>query len=889
MRAIRQMLFYVLIGTIVFGTAGAKAETARLVGTYTFGSVSPLALDLTSTATPGEWTAVWDIGTPHPGTVTAADLRNGPVSGGGYPGDGYLYLFTGTASAGVWTMQCWKDGAQPPIYYEATLTLESSPRSSDLTLDLGGGISMEFMLIPAGQFDMGSTSPAHNGNEQPVHHVTISKSFYMGKYLVTQQQYQKIMGSNQGSPVCTTNPINFASWIDGTDFSTALSAQCGRTVRLPTEAEWEYACRAGTTTAYCFGDNEFVGSTNVLDQYAWYSSNSGGNAHPVGLKKPNAWGLYDMHGNLWQWCWDGCDAYPSTNVVDPFNPTVHHRQQRGGAYDSGASDCRSTARVGELQPGNPSNRGNDLGFRVLVEVQGQSGAPSVSITSPANNATFIPGTNITINANASDSDGNVTKVQFYQGTTLLNEDTTSPYSYVWNNVAAGSYTLTAKAIDNSSLTTTSFAVSITVQIPVYPPSVSITSPTNNAIFTEGDTITINATASDSDGTVSKVQFFRGSTLLGEDTSSPYSYIWNSVAAGSYSLTAKAVDNSSLTTTSAAVGIAFRSTNTASGGNVGLNFGGHSMTASESAGAVVAFTNWNNLANAVGSSSSVFNSTGGLSGISVVWDGFEGTYSARSSAANGDEDMMWGYCDNQSAGATVTVSFITAPSYDVYVYFGSDTDARKGTVGINGANTYSYKTYSTGTHSFPASYTVTTDTGTNYPSANYAVWTNLTASSFAVIFTLTGGGINNGPHGMQIIMHAGAPPSTNTTPHGVPYSWLSIYGITSNQAQAETNDPDGDGMPTWKEYYAGTDPNVKGSVFRVLAVSTNRSFTWYGTTNSGVTNSFKVYRSTNLLSGSWQLVGSNITRSATGTNAWTDGSPPASPSIFYRPAVPASTQ
>jgi hypothetical protein len=128
-------------------------------------------------------------------------------------------------------------------------------------------------------------------------------------------------------------------------------------------------------------------------------------------------------------------------------------------------------------------------------------------------------------------------------------------------------------------------------------------------------------------------------------------------------------------------------------------------------------------------------------------------------------------------------------------------------------------------------------------------------------------------------------SSNTTPHGVPYAWLSANGITSNQNQAENNDPDNDGMPTWKEYYAGTDPNAKGSAFEVLAMSKNDSITWYGTSNSGVTNCFRIYRSTNLLSGTWQLVASNLTRAASGTNTWTDPSPPAFACVFYRLGVP----
>jgi hypothetical protein len=146
-------------------------------------------------------------------------------------------------------------------------------------------------------------------------------------------------------------------------------------------------------------------------------------------------------------------------------------------------------------------------------------------------------------------------VAFYQGSTLLGTDTTSPYSYAWTNVAAGNYSLTARATDNGGATTTSTAVNITVKTAGNnPPTVSITSPANGATFTAPASVTINATASDTDGTISSVAFYQGPTLLGTDTTSPYSYAWTSVAAGSYSLTARATDNGGATTTSTAVNI-----------------------------------------------------------------------------------------------------------------------------------------------------------------------------------------------------------------------------------------------------------------------------------------------------------------------------------------------
>lgn len=188
--------------------------------------------------------------------------------------------------------------------------------------------------------------------------------------------------------------------------------------------------------------------------------------------------------------------------------------------------------------------------------------PSVSITAPANGASFVAPASITIDATASDSDGTVSSVAFYQGTTLLGTDTTSPYSFAWTNVAAGSYSLTAVATDNAGATKTSTAVAITVNNPGnVAPTASITSPTAGATFSAPASITINANAADTDGTVSSVAFYQGTTLLGTDTTSPYSFAWTNVAAGTYSLTARATDNGGATGTSSAVSVTVNASGT----------------------------------------------------------------------------------------------------------------------------------------------------------------------------------------------------------------------------------------------------------------------------------------------------------------------------------------
>ncbi|MSQ48441.1 MAG: hypothetical protein EXR78_08705 [Deltaproteobacteria bacterium] len=181
------------------------------------------------------------------------------------------------------------------------------------------------------------------------------------------------------------------------------------------------------------------------------------------------------------------------------------------------------------------------------------GAPVVRITSPANAATFIAPASVTIQALASDSDGTISKVEFFRGTTKLGEDTSSPYSFAWTNVAAGSYALTARARDNLGTVTKSAIVNVSVTNNA-PPSVKITSPANNATFVPPATMIIQATASDLDGTVSKVEFFVGASKLGEDLTSPYAFTWNGVPLGTYSLTVRATDKRGARKTSSAVSV-----------------------------------------------------------------------------------------------------------------------------------------------------------------------------------------------------------------------------------------------------------------------------------------------------------------------------------------------
>ena len=170
------------------------------------------------------------------------------------------------------------------------------------------------------------------------------------------------MGTNLSKFKGPRNPVEAVSWDDAVEFFRKLSAlpaekAAGYVYRLPTEAEWEYACRAGTMTEYSFGNDE-----SELGDYAWHASNSGNTTHPVGSKQPNPWGLHDMHGNVWEWCQDWHGDYPRGAVTDPTGPSSgSFRVLRGGGWVHGSEYCRSANRGGST----PDDRGSYYGFRVL--------------------------------------------------------------------------------------------------------------------------------------------------------------------------------------------------------------------------------------------------------------------------------------------------------------------------------------------------------------------------------------------------------------------------------------------------------------------------------------------------------------------------------------------
>ena len=222
---------------------------------------------------------------------------------------------------------------------------------------LVNSIGMDMKIVSGGTFKMGE------GNQSC--QVTLSKSFYLGVTEVTQEQYKKVMGVNPSNFKGAQNPVESISWMEAVEFCRKLSAlpderAAGRVYRLPTEAEWEYVCRAGMTTRFSFGDE-----ANTFSDYAWYNGNSSQTTHPVKLKKPNSWGFYDMHGNVHEWCSNWYGDFPKEPASDPVGPTNGTiRVLRGGGWYDAPSGCISPAR----RRFDPASRNNGAGFRVAMNI-----------------------------------------------------------------------------------------------------------------------------------------------------------------------------------------------------------------------------------------------------------------------------------------------------------------------------------------------------------------------------------------------------------------------------------------------------------------------------------------------------------------------------------------
>lgn len=252
-------------------------------------------------------------------------------------------------------------------YYQRAIRLLHTIRklTNEKTIILPNGLKLEFVLITAGEFNMGSVS-TEDGSQQDewvVHRVKITESFYLGKYEVTQSQYKAIVGENPSFYKDDNCPVENVSWYDAQEFCRKLSTLTGGHFRLPMEAEWEYACRAGTTTAYCNGSG-----IRSLKRVGWCSYDgkrgSSGRPKPVGQFEPNRWGVYDMHGNVWEWCQDWYGQYSYTAASDP-NGTARgtDRVVRGGSWYTDPLICRCATRNALA----PTTKENSLGFRVVYE------------------------------------------------------------------------------------------------------------------------------------------------------------------------------------------------------------------------------------------------------------------------------------------------------------------------------------------------------------------------------------------------------------------------------------------------------------------------------------------------------------------------------------------
>jgi formylglycine-generating enzyme required for sulfatase activity len=221
-------------------------------------------------------------------------------------------------------------------------------------------IGMQFMLIPPCE---PRTDQNEYTDEGAACEIAVSKPFYLGKYPVTQMEWKEVMGSDPSCFEGDDRPVECVSWKDVLDFIRKLNENEGTgKYRLPTEDEWEYACRAGTTTRYSFGDAD-----SELGEYAWYYRNSGHGTHPVGQKKPNPWGLYDMHGNVWEWCYYRYHEIYEDSLADASSwvvGSVPGPVLRGGSWVNYPKKCRSSYSIGF----HPNYGHYSLGFRLVRSV-----------------------------------------------------------------------------------------------------------------------------------------------------------------------------------------------------------------------------------------------------------------------------------------------------------------------------------------------------------------------------------------------------------------------------------------------------------------------------------------------------------------------------------------
>ena len=234
-----------------------------------------------------------------------------------------------------------------------------SPKHEKLTFTING-VSFDMVLVEAGTFTMGATPEQEDpsGDDLPVHQVTLTNDYYIGKTEVTQALWRAVMGNNPSSLEGDDKPVERVSWDDCQEFISKLNAATGQNFRLPTEAEWEFAARGGNKSNHY----QYSGSDNI-DDVAWYGDNSDAETHDVATKKPNELGLYDMSGNVWEWCSDWYGDYSSSAQTNPTGANSGSiRVVRGGSWGNFAGDCRFSYRGS----GSPDCRSYFLGLRLAL-------------------------------------------------------------------------------------------------------------------------------------------------------------------------------------------------------------------------------------------------------------------------------------------------------------------------------------------------------------------------------------------------------------------------------------------------------------------------------------------------------------------------------------------
>jgi gliding motility-associated-like protein len=369
--------------------------------------------------------------------------------------------------------------------------------------------------------------------------------------------------ANNAPTVSITAPANNARVTAGTSISiTATAADAGGTIAKVEFFDGTTKLGEDLSSPYTFAWANATVGTHVITARATDNQNNAttspaititiapvaGNTPPTVSITAPANNSQLTSGSAITVTATAADANGSVSKVEFFNGTTKLGEDLTSPYSFVWSNASAGAHVLTARATDNQNAVT-TSAAVNITLVNSNTSPTVSITGPSNNAKFDEGGTITINANASDANGSITKVEFFNGTTKLGEDLTNTFSFTWADVPPGVYVITAKATDNQNNVTTSSAVTVVVGNVNAPPTVSISEPLNNSEFSTGSSMTITATASDSDGSVTKVEFFHGTTKLGEDLTAPYTFIWNNVLEGTYSLHAVATDNENATATS----------------------------------------------------------------------------------------------------------------------------------------------------------------------------------------------------------------------------------------------------------------------------------------------------------------------------------------------------